>query len=101
MLPHFVRASVYDGLLWVGSHIYGLSLSRTVYKLPFDLYLRRGSPALAPKYRVEAHTLDMVEQLTRIPAPRADDVFDLSLFILAHDLRSRTPDWSGARRYGR
>lgn len=80
VLPLSVRASVYDGLLWVGSRIYGPSLSMTVHKLPFGLYLRKGSPALAPKYRVEARTLSMVEQLTRIPAPRAVDVLETSRF---------------------
>ena len=80
VLPSFIRASVYDGLLWIGSCIYGQSLSMTVYRLPFGLYLRRGSVALAPKYHVEAHTLRMVEQLTQIPAPRAIDVLESSQF---------------------
>lgn len=79
-LPSFVRRSVYDGLIWIGSRIYGHSLSMTVYKLPFGLYLRRGSVHLAPKYHVEAHTLQMVEQFTQIPAPRAIDVLESSRF---------------------
>ncbi|KNG91455.1 hypothetical protein ANOM_000047 [Aspergillus nomiae NRRL 13137] len=79
-LPSFVRASVYDGLLWIGSRIYGPSLSMTVFKLPFGLYLRRGSPVLAPKYHVEARTLRMVEQSTHIPAPRAMDVLETPRF---------------------
>jgi aminoglycoside phosphotransferase len=74
-LPRFIRASVYDGLLWAGFRRYGPSLSMTVYKLPFGLYLRRGSPVLAAKYQVEAHTLRMVEQFTHVPAPRAIDMF--------------------------
>ncbi|KAB8216309.1 hypothetical protein BDV33DRAFT_207481 [Aspergillus novoparasiticus] len=48
----------------------------TVYRLPFGLYLRRGSPHLAPKYYVEAHTLRRVEKSTSIPAPRGIDVLD-------------------------
>lgn len=52
----------------------------TVYKLPFGLYLRRGSVVLAPEYHVEAHTLRMVEQLTDIPAPRAIDVLESSRY---------------------
>lgn len=43
-LPCFARASVYDLLLHIGSRIYGHSLSVTVFKLPFGLYLRKGSP---------------------------------------------------------
>ncbi|KAM5429544.1 hypothetical protein McanMca71_006831 [Microsporum canis] len=73
-LPSFFRTSVYDILARIGLRMYGPSLSMTVYKLPFGLYLRRGSPYFAPKYHVEAHTLQMVEQLTQIPAPRAIDV---------------------------
>lgn len=79
-LPPFVRAFVYDGLLWVGFRIYGPSLSMTVYKLPFGLYLRRGSTVLAPKFHVETHTLRLVEQFTSIPAPRAIDVLETSQF---------------------
>lgn len=52
----------------------------TVYKLPFGLYLRRGSLDLASKYHVEAHTLGMVERFTRIPAPRAIDVLETHRF---------------------
>ncbi|KAB8264687.1 kinase-like protein [Aspergillus pseudonomiae] len=79
-LPSFVRASVYDGLLWVGARLYGPSLSMTVFKLPFGLYLRRGSPVLIPKYYIKARTLDMVEQSTHIPAPRAIDVLETPHF---------------------
>ena len=35
---------------------------------------------LAARYLVETHTLRMVEQLTRIPAPRAIDVLDTPRF---------------------
>lgn len=48
----------------------------TVWKLPFGLYLRRGFPDQAPQYRVEAHTLHMVEKSTHIPAPRAIDILE-------------------------
>lgn len=60
--------------------MYGRSLSMTVQKLPFGLYLRRGSPVLTPKYHVEAHTLRLVEQFTRIPAPRPVDVLGTPRF---------------------
>lgn len=79
-IPRFVRASIYVGLIRAGLRLYGRSLSMTVYKLSFGLYLRRGSPALAAKYEVEAHTLHMVEQLTHIPAPRAIDVLKTPRF---------------------
>ena len=46
------------------------------FKLPFGLYLRRGSARWAQNYHAEAHTLRMVEQFTRIPAPRAIDVIE-------------------------
>lgn len=52
----------------------------TVYNLPFDLYLRRGLVHLAPKYHDEAHAVQMVEQFTQIPAPRAIDVLKSSHF---------------------
>ncbi|PGG99930.1 hypothetical protein AJ79_08367 [Helicocarpus griseus UAMH5409] len=79
-LPSPIRASIYDGLAWLGSRIYGPSLSMTVHNLPFGLYLRRGSLALAPKYHAEAHTLRMIEQKTSISAPRAIDVLETSRF---------------------
>ncbi|KAK2871593.1 hypothetical protein FQN49_003025 [Arthroderma sp. PD_2] len=79
-LPSLIRTSVYDALVRVGSRMYGPSLSMTVFKLPFGLYLRRGSPFLAPKYHVEAHTLRMVEQSTHIPAPRTIDVVETPKF---------------------
>ncbi|KAE8352475.1 kinase-like protein [Aspergillus coremiiformis] len=79
-IPPFVRASVYDILLRIGFRIYGRTLSMTVFKLPFGLYLRRGAPASAPKYHVEAHTLQMIEQSTHIPAPRAIDVLETPRF---------------------
>ncbi|EFE32482.1 uncharacterized protein ARB_00667 [Trichophyton benhamiae CBS 112371] len=79
-LPSFVRTSVYDFLAQIGLKMYPPTLSMTVYKLPFGLYLRRGSPSLAPKYHVEAHTLKMIEQSTHIPAPRAIDVAQTSRY---------------------
>lgn len=56
------------------------SVSEGVYKLPFGLYLRRGSPESVAKYQVEAHTLRLMEQKTRIPAPRAVDVLGTTRF---------------------
>lgn len=79
-LPSFIRAHIYDGLVWIGSRLYGPSLSMVVHKLPFGLYLRRGSPRLATKHEVEAHTLGMIEQFTSIPAPRAIDVIHTPRF---------------------
>ncbi|KDB23753.1 hypothetical protein H109_04315 [Trichophyton interdigitale MR816] len=73
-LPSFVRTSVYDVLARIGLKMYPPTLSMTVYKLPFGLYLRRGSLSLAPKYHVESHTLKMVEKFTTILAPRVIDV---------------------------
>lgn len=80
ILPTFVRAFVYNGLAWAGMHVYGPSLSMTVFKLLFGLYLRRGSLKLAQKYHVEARTLSMVGQMTTIPAPRAIDVLETTRF---------------------
>ncbi|KAK2809485.1 hypothetical protein FQN50_003753 [Emmonsiellopsis sp. PD_5] len=88
-LPRFVRAYVYDALVRAGLRLYGTTLSMTVYKLPFGLYLRRGSTRLASKYRVEAHTLQMVEKLTNIPAPRAIDVLETRHF--SYLLMTRVP----------
>lgn len=79
-LPQFVRVSVYDSLLWAGKRLYRQPLSMTVHKLPFGLYLRRGSPTLAAKLQAETHTLRMVEQFTCVPAPRAIDNLDSSRF---------------------
>ncbi|KAH8426416.1 aminoglycoside phosphotransferase family protein [Aspergillus melleus] len=88
-LPSSFRAVVYDALLRVGYRKYGPSLSMTVFRLPFGLYLRRGSPNLASKYHVEAHTLRMIEQSTCIPAPRAIDVLETPRF--SYLLMTRVP----------
>lgn len=45
-----------------------------VQRLPFGLYLRKGTPQLAAQHRAEARALRMVEKFTQIPAPRAIDV---------------------------
>ena len=68
--------STYEGLTRIGSRFYGATLSQTVHRLPFNLYLRRGSPGLASKYRAEARSLDLVERYTEIPAPRVIDTFE-------------------------
>ena len=68
--------STYEGLARIGHRFYGATLSGTVHRLPFNLYLRRGSPGLASKHRAEARTLDLVERYTQIPAPRLIDTFD-------------------------
>ncbi|CAI7671898.1 unnamed protein product [Penicillium palitans] len=84
-VPYFVRATVYEKLLSAGSYLYGRSLSPRVQRLPFGLYLRKGQPQEAGQYRVEAHTLGMVEKFTKIPAPRAIDVLetpDASYFLM-------------------
>lgn len=80
VVPRFVRTFVYDTLVWIGLRRYGPSLSMTVYKLPFGLYLRRGSRSLSSRYLAEAHTLDIVERMTQIPAPRAIDATESSRF---------------------
>ncbi|PWY80248.1 kinase-like protein [Aspergillus sclerotioniger CBS 115572] len=79
-LPSSIRASVYDGLRWIGLRLYGGPLSDTVFKLPFGLILRRGSPTLVPKFHAETHTLQMVERSTSIPVPRAIDVLETPRF---------------------
>ncbi|KAJ5413185.1 hypothetical protein N7465_005490 [Penicillium sp. CMV-2018d] len=75
-MPYFIRATAYEKLLSAGSYLYGRSLSPRVQRLPFGLYLRKGQPQEADQYRVEAHTLGMVEKFTKIPAPRAIDVLE-------------------------
>ncbi|KAE8147929.1 hypothetical protein BDV25DRAFT_131670 [Aspergillus avenaceus] len=91
-LSSYIRASIYDALVWVGSRIYGPSLSMTVFRLPFGLYLRRGSPMLASKYHVEAHTLHMIEQFTHIPAPRAIDVLQSSRTMTDEQVKQAVND---------
>ena len=61
----------------------------TVYRLPFGLYLRKGSPNLGPKYEAEACTLRIIEERTHIPAPRAIDVLHTSRF--SYFLMTRVP----------
>ncbi|KGO41826.1 Aminoglycoside phosphotransferase [Penicillium expansum] len=75
-LPHSVRAIAYEKLLLAGSYFYGRSLSPRVQRLPFGLYLRKGQPQEAVKYRVEARALGMVEKFTQMPAPMAIDVLE-------------------------
>ncbi|KAI1907384.1 hypothetical protein LOZ12_005161 [Ophidiomyces ophidiicola] len=79
-LPCCFRAFVYDKLVLIGLRLYGPTLSMTVYRLPFNLYLRRGSPRFAEKFATEANTLSMVKEFTSIPAPQALDVLHTSQF---------------------
>ncbi|RAL16156.1 aminoglycoside phosphotransferase family protein [Aspergillus homomorphus CBS 101889] len=76
VIPPSVRSCIYDTLICIGSRIYEPALSMTVFRLPFSLYLRRGPTSLGSKYHAEVHTLNMVEQSTSIPAPRAIDVLE-------------------------
>ena len=76
-----MRARVYDGLVWAGIRLYGKSfLSMTVHRLPFGLYLRRGSTRLMENYHAEFNALRMVEKFTHIPAPRAIDALQTQRF---------------------
>lgn len=75
-VPRCVRAMVYEKLHLTGSYLYGRSLSPRVQRLPFGLYLRKGTPRMAAQYRAEAHTLGIVEKFTRIPAPKSIDVLE-------------------------
>ncbi|GKZ23420.1 hypothetical protein AbraCBS73388_009787 [Aspergillus brasiliensis] len=72
-----------------GSRMYGPTLSMTVFKLPFGLYLRRGHPMLGSEHQAEAHTLRMIERSTSIPAPRALDVLQTSRW--SYLLMTRVP----------
>ncbi|CAG8897569.1 unnamed protein product [Penicillium egyptiacum] len=71
-----IRDGAYKKLFSAGFCFYGRSLSTRVQRLPFGLYLRKGQPQEACQYRVEAHTLGMVEKFSHIPAPRAIDVLE-------------------------
>ncbi|KAJ5269678.1 hypothetical protein N7505_005436 [Penicillium chrysogenum] len=75
-LPCFVRAATYEKLLSIGTYFYGPSLSPTVQRLPWGLYLRKAPAHWATQCRAEAHALDMVEKFTQIPAPRPIDVLE-------------------------
>lgn len=89
LIPQFIRSYTYDRLIPLGLRLYGAPFSMTVYRLPFGLYLRRSSTDLAEKYRVEAHTLRMIERHTNILAPRLLDVFHTSKY--SYLLMTRVP----------
>ncbi|GKZ29632.1 hypothetical protein AbraIFM66950_005786 [Aspergillus brasiliensis] len=98
-LPSFMRAIVYDALVRIGSRMYGPTLSMTVFKLPFGLYLRRGHPMLASEHQAEAHTLRMIERCTSIPAPRALDVLQTSRW--SYLLMTRVPGQPISQQFNR
>ncbi|KAK2743517.1 hypothetical protein FQN57_004814 [Myotisia sp. PD_48] len=75
VVPQALRARLYNRLIPIGLNKYSSPHSMTTWRLPFGLYLRKSSPGLARNNIAEFHALRMVEKFTRIPAPRALDVF--------------------------
>ncbi|KAI1986854.1 hypothetical protein LOZ53_004576 [Ophidiomyces ophidiicola] len=88
-LPATIRAFAYDKLIWAGLRLYGPTISMDVYRLPFNLYLRRGSPIFADNHIAEEHTLSMVRRFTSIPAPRALDIVKTTQY--SYFLMTRVP----------
>lgn len=76
--PTFFRAFVYTRLARISNNLYGSTGSNRTYRLPFNLYLRVGRSAWAPKHQAEAQSLCLVERYTHIPAPRAIDAIQYS-----------------------
>lgn len=73
-LPGPFRALAYKRLALVSHRLYGYSGSERIFRLPFNLYLRKANSDWVSKHQAESQSLRLVEQYTRIPAPRAIDV---------------------------
>ncbi|KAF2786917.1 kinase-like protein [Melanomma pulvis-pyrius CBS 109.77] len=77
-MPVWLRAFAYRGLASASNRFYGHTGSDRTFRLPFNLYLRVGRWDWAPKHRAEFQSLQLVENHTRIPAPRAIDTIQYS-----------------------
>ncbi|CCE34090.1 uncharacterized protein CPUR_08022 [Claviceps purpurea 20.1] len=74
LVPAPVRIRAYQGLAYLGAHLYGPSCSFNVQRLPFGLYLKATSTRRHRSLANEFAALQLVRRHTNIHAPSALDL---------------------------
>ncbi|KAG5958159.1 hypothetical protein E4U56_005781 [Claviceps arundinis] len=74
LVPSIVRIRAYQGLAFLGAHVYGPSCSLNVQKLPFGLYLKTGRTRWHRSLANEFAALQLVRRHTKVPVPSALDL---------------------------
>ncbi|KAG6102612.1 hypothetical protein E4U30_003830 [Claviceps sp. LM220 group G6] len=74
LVPAPIRIRAYQGLAFLGAHIYGPSCSFKVQRLPFGLYLKTTPTRRYPMLANEFAALQLVRRHTNVPVPSALDL---------------------------
>ncbi|KAG6240313.1 hypothetical protein E4U25_008139 [Claviceps purpurea] len=74
LVPALVRIRAYQGLAYLGAHMYGPSCSFKVQRLPFGLYLKTTPTRRYPMLANEFAALQLVRRHTSVPVPSALDL---------------------------
>lgn len=74
LVPALVRIRAYQGLAFLGAHMYGPSCSFKVQRLPFGLYLKTTRTRRHRSLANEFAALQLVRRHTNIPVPSALDL---------------------------
>ncbi|KAG5985516.1 hypothetical protein E4U52_001253, partial [Claviceps spartinae] len=74
LVPVPIRIRAYQGLAFLGAHIYGPSCSFKVQRLPFGLYLKTTPTRRYPMLANEFAALQLVRRHTNVPVPSALDL---------------------------
>ncbi|KAG5950466.1 hypothetical protein E4U57_007703, partial [Claviceps arundinis] len=74
LVPAPIRIRAYQGLAFLGAHMYGPSCSFKVQRLPFGLYLKTTPTRRYPMLANEFAALQLVRRHTNVPVPSALDL---------------------------
>ncbi|QPH04155.1 hypothetical protein C2857_000930 [Epichloe festucae Fl1] len=74
LVPALVRIRAYQGLAFLGAHMYGPSCSLKVQRLPFGLHLKTTRTRSHQQLANEFAALQLVRRHTNIPVPSALDL---------------------------
>ncbi|CCE27336.1 uncharacterized protein CPUR_00810 [Claviceps purpurea 20.1] len=74
LVPAPIRIRAYQGLAFLGAHMYGPSCSFKVQRLPFGLYLKTTPTRRYPILANEFAALQLVRRHTSVPVPSALDL---------------------------
>ncbi|KAG5938976.1 hypothetical protein E4U59_003419 [Claviceps monticola] len=74
LVPALVRTRAYQGLAFLGGHMYGPSCSFKVQRLPFGLYLKTTPTRRYPMLTNDFAALQLVRRHTNAPVPSALDI---------------------------
>ncbi|KAG6322937.1 hypothetical protein E4U22_007730 [Claviceps purpurea] len=74
LVPSIVRIRAYQGLAFLGAHMYGPSCSLNVQRLPFGLYLKTARTRWHRSLANEFAALQLIRRHTNVPVPSALDL---------------------------